>query len=292
MVSSANTVVVHNDADSSEIVALIPSAGQATRIAPLPCSKEILPLGLAYLDKAGGIRPKVICHYLLEKMRKAGAKKGFIILRQGKWDIPGYCGSGAFVDMDLAYLLAETPWGPPYSLDQAFSFVQRAQIVFGFPDILFQPDDVFVHLLAKHKATQADVVLALFPTDDHRHMDMVQTEGAGRVIAIHLKPFQTDLRFAWVCAVWSPRFTTFLHDYLQSISVAYDTETNEIDKARTSEPSAQELSVGHVLQAALEQGLHMQSVIFSNGSYVDIGTPQGLGRALRTVLSEETSISS
>lgn len=291
MSSSTDTPVI-NDADSSEIVALVPSAGHATRIAPLPCSKEILPLGLAYLDKAGGIRPKVICHYLLEKMRKAGAKKGFIILRQGKWDIPGYCGSGAFVDMDLAYLLAETPWGPPYSLDQAFSFVQHARIVFGFPDILFQPDDVFVHLLEKHKTSRADVVLALFPTQDHRQMDMVQADGAGRVIAIHLKPFRTDLRFAWVCAVWSPRFTTFLHEYLQSTSVAHDTESREIDRARVGESSAQELSVGHVLQAALKHGLHMQSVVFANGSYIDIGTPQGLGRALRTVLSEETSISS
>jgi glucose-1-phosphate thymidylyltransferase len=194
--------------------------------------------------------------------------------------------------MDLAYLLAETPWGPPYSLDRAFSFVQRARVVFGFPDILFQPDDVFIHLLETHKATQADVVLALFPTEDHRQMDMVQSDGAGRVIAIHLKPFRTDLRFAWVCAVWSPRFTAFLHEYLQSISVTHNTETNEIAKGRTTGASTQELSVGHVLQAALQQGLRMQSVIFSNGFYIDVGTPQGLDRALRTVLSEETSIPS
>jgi glucose-1-phosphate thymidylyltransferase len=92
--------------------------------------------------------------------------------------------------------------------------------------------------------------------------------------------------------VWSPRFTAFLHEYLQSISVTHNTETNEIAKGRTTGASTQELSVGHVLQAALQQGLRMQSVIFSNGFYIDVGTPQGLDRALRTVLSEETSIPS
>jgi dTDP-glucose pyrophosphorylase len=272
--------------ESSEIIALVPSAGYATRIGPLPCSKEIFPLGLARLDNAGGIRPKVICHYLLEKMRRGGAKKGFIILRQGKWDIPGYCGNGSFVDMDLAYLLVETSLGPPYSLDQAFPFVQHARIVFGFPDILFQPNDVFVRLLEQHTATGADVVLALFPTRAHRQMDMVQTESDGRVVAIHLKPDRTDLHLAWVCAAWSSRFTRFVHDYLRSESTALNAQGDDTADAKAS---TGELSVGHVLQAALKHGLHIQSVVFSNGSYIDIGTPQGLSKAIQTVLSEGIS---
>jgi dTDP-glucose pyrophosphorylase len=272
--------------ESSEIIALVPSAGYATRIGPLPCSKEIFPLGLARLENAGGIRPKVICHYLLEKMRRGGARKGFIILRQGKWDIPGYCGNGSFVDMDLAYLLVETSLGPPYSLDQAFPFVQHARIVFGFPDILFQPNDVFVHLVEQHTATGADVVLALFPTRAHRQMDMVQTESDGRVVAIHLKPDRTDLHLAWVCAAWSSRFTRFVHDYLRSESTALNAQGDDTADAKAS---TGELSVGHVLQAALKHGLHIQSVVFSNGSYIDIGTPQGLSKAIQTVLSEGIS---
>lgn len=266
--------------ERDEIIALLPSAGQATRIAPLPCSKEIFPIGLAHQEHTGGMRPKVICHYLLEKMRKAGAKKGFIILRQGKWDIPSYCGDGAFVDMDLAYLLVRTPLGVPYSLDQAFPFVQYARIVFGFPDILFQPDDVFVHLLEKHKTTQADVVLALFPTRDHRQMDMVQVDENGRVMAIYLKPNRTDLSLAWVCAAWSSQFTQFLHKYLHGSSTIHNAEPYEDAGMRIGDSSLQELSVGHVLQAALKHGLHIQSEVFSNGSYIDIGTPQGLGKAL------------
>jgi glucose-1-phosphate thymidylyltransferase len=269
----------------SDIIALIPSAGRATRITPLPCSKEIFPLGLAPFGKEGGIRPKVVCHYLLEKMRLAGAKKGFIILRHGKWDIPGYCGSGSFVDMDLAYLLVEKSLGPPYSVDQAYAFVEHARVVFGFPDILFQPDDVFIRLLEKQKMTGADVILALFPTRDYQQMDMVQAKSDGRVVAMHLKPDQTDLCFAWVCAAWSTEFTRFMHDYLQGASPGQSAEPIDAIDEKISTVPMGEISVGHVFKAALQHGIHIQSVAFPTGSYVDIGTPEGLNKALRTVLA-------
>ena len=270
----------------SEIIALIPSAGQAIRITPLPCSKEIFPLGLAPIGEAGNVRPKVVCHYMLEKMRLAGAKKGFIILRHGKWDIPGYCGSGSFVDMDLAYLLVETSLGPPYSVDQAYPFVQHAQVVFGFPDILFQPDDVFVRLLEKRKMTGADVVLALFPTRDFQQMDMVRTESDGKVTAMYLKPDGTDLCFAWVCAAWSASFTRFMHEYLQGASVRQSADPSPAVHVNVHDSSIGEISVGHVLKAALQHGIHIQSVAFPTGSYIDIGTPEGLSKALHTVLAE------
>jgi glucose-1-phosphate thymidylyltransferase len=278
--------------DPREIIALIPSAGRAARITPLPCSKEIFPLGLAHLDKAGGVRPKVVCHYLLEKMRLGGAKKGFIVLRHGKWDIPEYCGSGSFVDMDLAYLLVETSLGPPYSVDQAFPFVQHARVVFGFPDILFQPDDVFIHLLEKLNTTRADVVLGLFPAPDYRQMDMVQIDVDGRVMGIHLKPDRTDSHFAWICAAWSTVFTRFMHNYLQDIPMVENAVSRDVADMEARASARQELSVGHVLKAALQDGLHIQSVTFPTGSYIDIGTPHGLKKALQSVMSEGTSVSS
>jgi glucose-1-phosphate thymidylyltransferase len=50
------------------VIGLIPAGGQATRIAPLPCSKELFPLGFSSMNSGQGMRPKVVCHYLLEKM--------------------------------------------------------------------------------------------------------------------------------------------------------------------------------------------------------------------------------
>jgi glucose-1-phosphate thymidylyltransferase len=61
-----------------EVIGLIPAAGQATRIAPLPCSKELYSVGFSSMNSGQDLRPKVVCHYLLEKMRLAGIHKIYI----------------------------------------------------------------------------------------------------------------------------------------------------------------------------------------------------------------------
>ena len=89
---------------STEVIGLIPAGGQASRIAPLPCSKELYPIGFQ-LTKEQGPRPKVVSQYLLEKMSLAGISKAYLVLRPGKWDIPAYFGDGSRLNMHLAYLL-------------------------------------------------------------------------------------------------------------------------------------------------------------------------------------------
>lgn len=200
----------------TEIVGLLPAAGQAARIAPLPCSKELYPIGFRQVD-SHSLRPKVVSHYLLEKMRLAGAKKAYIIIREGKWDIPTYLRDGTIVDMSLAYLMITLPFGAPYTLDQAYPFVQNALIVFGFPDIIFQPDDAFVQLISKQMDTGADLVLGLFPAIQPQKMDMVDLDDKGLIRRIVIKPDQTDLFYTWIIAVWTPVFTDFLHKYLANI---------------------------------------------------------------------------
>jgi glucose-1-phosphate thymidylyltransferase len=81
----------------SEIIGLLPAAGIAARISPLPCSKELYPVGLRHVVKYNSFRPKVVCHYLLEKMQLADVTKVFIVIREGKWDIPAYFVNGDFL---------------------------------------------------------------------------------------------------------------------------------------------------------------------------------------------------
>ena len=88
-------------------------------------------------------------------------------------------------------------------------------VVFGFPDILFGPDDVFEKLLAKLREANADVVLGLYEAQDTASMDMVKIDQDGRVQAIALKPATTELRHGWICAVWSPAFTEFMHTFVR-----------------------------------------------------------------------------
>jgi glucose-1-phosphate thymidylyltransferase len=256
-----------NDKHQRELVGLIPAAGEATRISPLPCSKEIYPIGLRRVDGQLGDRPKVVCHYLLEKMRLAGITKAYIVLKKGKWDIPGYLCDGALVDMQLAYVLTGLSFGTPYTIDQAYSFVQHSTVAFGFPDIIFEPEDAFVRLLARQNCTNACVILGLFPADRAERVDMVDWDENGKVRQIISKPDRTRLSHSWCIAVWTPLFTQFLHDY-----IAAHRGTAE------AEPEA---SVGIVIQAAIEAGLPIEATPVSEESYLDIGTAEGLMNAVR-----------
>ncbi len=247
-----------------QIIGLLPAGGQATRISPLPLSKELYPIGFQDRTHQRDIRPKVVCHYLLEKMLIAGIDKAYFIIRSGKWDIPAYFGDGTIVSMNLGYLIMGLPYGVPFTLDQAFPFVQDAIIALGFPDILFQPKDAFVQILTRLKASNADVVLGLFPTDQPHKAGMVDFDATGRVYFIVEKPSHSNLRYMWGIAVWTPAFTQFLHDYLIAI------------KANSNLSQFPELPIGDVIQAAVNKGFHVEAEAFPNGTYLDIGTPDDL----------------
>ncbi len=60
-----------------DVIGLLPAGGTSSRIAPLPCSKELYPIGFRLSDKERTSRPKVVCHYLLEKMQFAGITKAY-----------------------------------------------------------------------------------------------------------------------------------------------------------------------------------------------------------------------
>ena len=259
-----------------EVVGLLPAAGQATRIAPLPCSKELYPIGFRTSAEDGGLRPKVACHYLLESMRLAGITKAFVVLRKGKWDIPAYLGDGSMLDMHLAYLMMGLPFGAPYTLDQAYAFVQHALVAFGFPDIITKPDDAFVRLLERQAETNADVVLGLFVPDQPHKWDMVDLDDEGRIRRIVIKPTQTQLRYAWCIAVWTPAFTHFMHAYLEDLQKPGDRADGDHPG-----PDRRELYVGDVIQAAMRRDMRIEAVRFSDGVCLDIGTPDALVQAVR-----------
>ncbi len=254
---------------------MVPAAGRATRISPLPCSKEIFPIGLRESPNGSGVqRPKVVSHYLLDKMRLAGIRKAYVVLREGKWDIPAYYRDGmALLDMHLAYLLAWLPYGPPFTVDQAYPFVRESIVAFGFPDIVFEPQDAFVQVLEKQVSTRADVVLGVWPVQPaHMADDRLEIDPDGRVRQIAVKSFTTDLPLTWSIAVWTPAFTEFMHAQL---SATLDAGKGLPDGT----PSiSREMIMGHVMAGAVEKGLHVNSVQFLGAGYIDIGTPEALAR--------------
>jgi glucose-1-phosphate thymidylyltransferase len=260
-----------------EVVGLVPAAGQAKRLQPFPCSKELFPVGFAKDPKTGMPRPKVAAHYLLEKFQAAGVTKTFIVIREGKWDIPNYFQEGQSVGMSLAYLVIPGSLGPPDTLDRAYPFIANNRVAFGFPDILFGPRDAYGRLIERQEQTGVDIVLGLHRIDDTRIWDMVESDEDNCVRNIVMKPASTTLTFGWCFAVWTPVFSEFLHRFLR----AEDTKRNLSRLTNTANDPGGDLAVGVVLQAALKAGLSMQSVKFPQDRYLDIGTPENLAKAVR-----------
>jgi glucose-1-phosphate thymidylyltransferase len=101
--------------------------------------------------------------------------------------IPAYLGDGALLDMNLAYLMMNLPFGLLYPINQAYPFVKDAVVTFGFPDILFKSDDAFVHLLSRQTVSEADVILGTFPANYPQKVDMVDVDDDSRVLQVVIK---------------------------------------------------------------------------------------------------------
>jgi len=261
-----SSIEKHAALNEPETVGLIPAAGRASRISPLPCSKELFPVGFRVDPDSQSARPKVVAHYLLEKMRIAGIVKSYFVLRSGKWDIPAYFGSGSMLNMDLAYLTLDVSWGVPRTLDQAYPFVRDAFVAMGFPDILFGPDDAFVRLKERRAETHPDIVLGLCPPSDIRKDDAVAFGTDGIVKDLVLKPVDRTLPYSWAAALWTPAYTEFLHDYVR--------------RNQVSVSAGPELTAGHAINAAVHAGLKVEAVVLGDAPYLDIGTPDNLARAI------------
>lgn len=262
---------------------LIPAAGQARRLGLLPCSKEILPVLVR--QTAAGPVPRALCRHLLGCLGRAGVGRAFVVTTAAKWDIPRHLTTGEEVRPEealpgeaqpgeaatpaLAYLCLSGSASVPETLDRAYPFVAGSTVALGFPDVLFQPEDAFQPLLRRRWETGADLVLGLFPAPDPRRTDMVEVDPEGRVRAIQVRPPASDLTYNWLLAVWSPRFTDFLH---QEVAASRGGGGDGLQR--------EELQLGEIFRRALAAGLPLRGVPFPRGSYLDVGTPKDLQRAL------------
>lgn len=88
------------------------------------------------------------------------------------------------------------------------------------------------------------------------------------------------MHYAWVIAVWTEVFIQFMHNYLSAIQETrkHGNDGNNVSKQR-------ELFVGEVIQAAINNNLKVEDVIFPDFSCLDIGTSEDL---VKTIRSETT----
>lgn len=233
----------------SEYVALLPAAGIGSRLPNRHGSKELLRYGGGRDD---GV--PVISH-VLGCMGLSGISDVIVVLRDEKQDIFEYLTSSEWKHFKFAFEFTPGTSGVPETVALGLGGIRTRNVVFGFPDILFEPRNAFVKLMERLENSPADVVLGLFPTGNPSKMDMVATDESGHVTEIEIKPDATTLELTWILAAWKPSFSEYL-------SANHDGD-----------------HLGHVFQRAAADGLQIDSVPFPEGRSLDIGTPGDLDRA-------------
>ena len=249
-----------------DIAAIIPAAGRGSRLLPFPCPKELFPVGYQDVEINGAKekRPKVVSQYLLEHLIDAGARRVFIILGEGKSDIMRYYGDGSRFGVHISYLFQEQLHGMPSAIDLARPWLINETILFGMPDTIIEPANCFRRLLAYHEEQEADLTLALFPTDNPSKFGMVEIDEANTVIRTIDKPKATNLRLMWGACCWSPSFTELIGRYLGDKTYA-----------------GKEIVLGDIFNFALEAKMRVKGLPFEEGKYIDIGTTAELNTALK-----------
>jgi glucose-1-phosphate thymidylyltransferase len=241
-----------------ELVGVLPAAGRGSRLGPIPCSKEIMPLGFQpQADAAVAWQAVTAIELHLEALRQAGARRVVVIIGETKADVVRYVGDGSRYGVSVAYVYQQQLRGMPFALNLGRPWVGQATTLFSMPDTLIMPPDTMARLATEHRRHGADVTLGLFPTATPQKFGMVACEPSGRITGFVDKPARTELTLMWGLAAWSPRFADFLAADL------------------TARPSgAPELVLSDVFQAALRAGLAIQGVVLDTARYHDIGTPE------------------
>ncbi len=255
-----------------KVIGIIPAAGSASRISPIPCSKEIFPIG--FYEKNNKLIPKVVSSYLLDSYKIGGAENVYVIIKNGKWDIPAYFKDGKEHHLNMAYLMADLPYGVPFTINQANGFIEEELVLFGFPDILIKPNNAFLTLRNEFNSfNNCDVLLGLFQVENCSKWDMVEFDENQNVVAIDIKPQESDLQYTWAIACWNGKFSKFINQYCQK----------ELKLIVENNGRAKDYHLGDCLIEAISQGLSIKVTTFDDGKCMDIGTPDDLQLAINNI---------
>jgi glucose-1-phosphate thymidylyltransferase len=164
------------------VVGIVPAAGHATRLQPLPVSKEILP-----------IRGRPVMDYLIERMRAAPCSELRVVTRPEKEDVTRHAESlGAVV-------VHANPRSVSESLLAAMGDLSPTDIVlFGFPDTIWEPVDGYRRLV-QAMGTTYDIALGLFRTDEPERADVVRFTDSWLITAVEVKWEHPSSNWVWGC---------------------------------------------------------------------------------------------
>jgi glucose-1-phosphate thymidylyltransferase len=240
------------------VVGIVPAAGRATRLPDREGSKELVAVG----DRA-------ISEHLVDAMRAAGADRICIVIAPEKQDIVQFYGAGERHGLPIRYVYQNQPTGMSDAIDLAFESLAGMTVLMGMPDTIVRPHHSLNAIRALLEQQDCDIALAVAPTSEPSRLGPVTMAADGRVIEVLDKPLAAPHNHVWTVAAWGPRFTEFLHTHL----------------ATAPRPIA-EAPLGLIFQEAIVKGFDVRALSFSDGCYIDAGTPEGLAAARRHAASE------
>jgi glucose-1-phosphate thymidylyltransferase len=163
-------------------VGLVPAAGRAERLQPLPCSKEVYPVG-----------GRPVMDYVVERLRAAHCRELRVVTRPDKKDVIEHARELG------AELVTGTPPTLAASLALGLHGLPASDVVLvGLPDTLWQPLDGFVHLLDQLE-DGPDIVLGVFASDEPERSDVVVLDERGLVQGVHVKAANPPGNLVWGC---------------------------------------------------------------------------------------------
>jgi glucose-1-phosphate thymidylyltransferase len=162
------------------VVGVVPAAGQAERLQPLPGSKETLSVG-----------GRPVLDYVVERLRVAPADEIRLVTRPEKRDVAERARS-------LGVTVVEArPATLSLSILAGMEWLAGNDIVLlGLPDSVWEPLDGFARLLGALTA-DAEVVLGLFRSREPERGDVATLDSSGRVAAVHVKSAQPPGDLVW-----------------------------------------------------------------------------------------------
>lgn len=239
-------------------IGILPAAGLGSRLKPFRYPKELLPI--VYVPNGNGqhVRPMLAAEYSLQAMRRASITQCFIVISDWKTEIIRYFGDGVDIGVRIAYLHQTVPHGLANAVNTAYDWVGESYVCLALPDTIFSPFDAIAKLRQQILLLESDLVLGVFPTPEPQHFGPTRIKSDCRVIEVLDKPAHTDLANTWGIAIWSPRFTHFLHESVHSF------DKNE------------EQVIGDIFNSAILHGLNVHAVFFQSGMYTDLGRAEGI----------------
>ena len=248
---------------SEQFVGIIPAAGKGTRLSSLVFPKELVVLPYKKTKEQKIHDMRVACEFCIECLSDANVNLAYVVISSDKLGIVNFLKDGNNLGLKLGYVYQAGSKGLPEAIDCVYPFIENKSVVLVFPDAIINPTVAISNMLQEFKSRDEDVVLGIFDTEYPSELCQVVYDKNYEVKELFDKDKIVRVKNTWGTAAWRPRFNQFLHDFV---------------KNNYTTPS--EYSLSDVFSAAIKDGMNIFAYPICDSIYLDIGTPEGLNKAI------------